>query len=115
MSTAPDQQPPIQFSVADLLAAFAAIAAALGMVITLVELDNAGDTWSGWTSEIVIVDGKPNAVAVPVEISTDTGRIISPSHRNSLATALVIEIVTLLAVAGYLVARSRRKKTDRCN
>ncbi len=115
MSTNPDQQPPIQFSVADLLAAFAGIAAALGIVVTLVELDNAGDTHSGWTSEIQMIDGTPNAVQVPVRISTDTGRVISRWYLSSLFVALAIEIVTLIVVVTYLVARSRRKRMDRCN
>lgn len=110
MSSDQDQQPPVQFSVAGLLAVCAGIAAAFGICLTLVELENASGTHSGWTSEVRTIDGTPDVVMVPVRISTDTGRIISSSYLGSLYVALVLEMVTLVAVAFYLVRRSRRKR-----
>ncbi len=112
MSINRDHQPPVQFSVAGLLAVFAGVAAALGICITLIELDNAGSTHAGWTSEIRTIDGTPDVVMVRVQISTDTGRIISSSYRRSLYVALALEIVTLVAVVFYLVRRSRRKRRN---
>lgn len=112
MSPNPDHRPSVQFSVAALLAVFAGIAAALGICMTLAELENAGSTHAGWTSEIRTIDGTPNAVQVPARVSTDTGRVISRWYLNSLFAALVIEIVTLIAVVTYLVKRSKRRRRD---
>jgi hypothetical protein len=112
----PDRRPDVQFSVAGLLAALAAIAAILGMCITLAELDDATSTHSGLASEIQMIDGVPEAVPVRVRVSTDTGHIISSSHLRSLYAALTLEIATLVACALYIAIRAgknRRRLTRR--
>ncbi len=108
MLSVPSDRPAVQFTVVDLLVVFAGIAAALGICITLAELDNARGTHSGWSSEVQMIDGSPDVVVVPVRISTDSGRIISSSYYWSLHAALAIEIGTLVAVIVYLVRRRRK-------
>ena len=113
MASDETHRPRCQFSVVALLAVFAGIAAGVGLCLTLAELEDATDTHSGWSSEVQVVDGLSEAVLTPVQISTDTGLVVTTARLRSLYAALVIEMVTLVAVLTYLVRRSRRDRSPR--
>jgi hypothetical protein len=106
MSSASDRRRGFRFSVASLLVLVAAIAVAISLCISTARLFQTLEATTVLGSEIRIIDGKPNAVCVPVSMLKD-GTVVPNWHATSLKIALAIQVLVLVAIAYYLYRQVR--------